>query len=116
MLLTLSPRAAAALSDDAAAAACRLDHDVRLSLSGVAGRRSALLTRIAGDRYRAALMEPTTAAWHRFAAALRAVLCAADAAPREAALPAALAARDCLRGFLDENPDLGRDRSPLRPG
>jgi hypothetical protein len=116
MLDVLTRRDAAALNEDAAAAACRLDDDVRLSLTGVARRRSESLIRFASDRYRAALLETTRAAWQRFASALRVVLRAAGEAPPESVSPAACGARERLRGFLDENPDLGRDRSLARPG
>jgi hypothetical protein len=111
LLATLSPRLGGVLSDEAAASAARIDRDVRLALSGVAARRAELLTRGAGARYRAALLETTTAAWRRFAAALGAVLRAADSVSAAIAAPDAADARRRLRAFLTENPDLGRDRS-----
>jgi len=111
---TLSRRLGAALPDEAAASAARIDRDVRRSLAGVAARRTELLARAAGARYHAALVDTTTTAWRRFAAALGAVLRAADSAPAEAASPDADGARRRLRGFLAENPDLGRNRSFAR--
>jgi hypothetical protein len=100
----------AALSDEAAASVARLEDDVRLSLCGIAPRRAELLARAAGRRYSAALGAATTDAWQLFAAAIRAALRASDEAPPETDSARAREARRRLRGFLAENPDLGRNR------
>ena len=111
LLATLSPRLGGVLSDEAVASAARIDRDVRLALTGVAAQRAELLTRGAAVRYRAALLETTTAAWRRFADALGAVLRAADRVSAGFVSPDAVDARRRLRAFLIENPDLRRDRS-----
>ena len=112
MLLATSPRRPdTALSAEAAAAAARMDHDVRLALTGVAARQAGLLGRVSASRYRVALGAATVSAWQRFARALGAVLRAADAAPPEAASTDASDARRRLRDFLTENPDLSRHRT-----
>lgn len=110
-LATLSRPRGTGLSEEATASVARLEADVRLSLCGIASRRAELLTRAAGMRYRVALVDETTEAWRLFAAAVGTVLRAADEAPIETASPDARDARRRLRGFLAENPDLGRNRA-----
>lgn len=114
--MLLSRDRPASLSDEVADAVGRLEDDVRVSLTGIAARRAEVLTRTAGARYRAAIVESGALVWQRFAAALDAALRAAADAPPESVSDDARAARTRLHAFLAENPDLGRNRAFARPG
>jgi hypothetical protein len=114
-VVTLTRRAAPVLDEDATASAIRLESDVRAALCGIAPRRAEQLTRATGNRYRAALAASGPDVWEHFAAAIKAVLRAAHDAPVEAGSSSAGDARRRLRGFLAENPDLGRNAGTWQP-